>query len=651
MSVSAVARFTVLTVVLLAIASSAAILDAAPAPPETAIVPEAPPPPFCGPGAGVGSASVPPVGVAPREPFWVGVQIDDLEIGSDTPATPGVRLFPGGSAEVPGVDGCGEPVRIDGHACAPASVGPGIVPGSLPGPLDVPPAQGDLVTADPACPPQGFGRADPWVDARGDVMVGTLSIERGDLSVAGHAQIEGDLVVQGQSLVGVGPDTISLGDSLSRDGLRALALKAGDETRVTITKDGNVGIGTSMPETRLHVDGSAFMTGGVMASGGATFGVQRTTGPNFDFGIVEMRSHSARIPALTVSQAYCYVCPVLKVVDASHPDRAYLTLLADGGTIWSGVEKHYGCCEQTFLDIRPYSLHPSDSYAGQRFTIFRAPTLSPGSVATITGAATLAIEGPPTNGGGGRLADPSSLWVQAGTSRFDGRVGIGTATPTQALDVAGNAHVRGALVVGGQGVIMEHSETIHVGDLYGGDGYRALALRAGDDTRIMITLGGDVGIGTSSPSARLHVAGDVRADGHVLAHASAHVGDVAEPVSGAGLSPGDVVERAGFDALGKLVVRKATAPLSRGVVGVVSTSPSLMLAGLPSDTPLAVSGIVPVRVVGPVAADDLLVSSATPGAAMACPTGASCTGALVGKALEGHAGDGEGSVRAMIALG
>ncbi len=135
------------------------------------------------------------------------------------------------------------------------------------------------------------------------------------------------------------------------------------------------------------------------------------------------------------------------------------------------------------------------------------------------------------------------------------------------------------------------------------------------------------------------------------AASGASLGDVAEPVLGDGLDPGTVVELDGRDAVsGKLRVRATESAFSPAVVGVVSTSPSIVLAGLPTDVPLAVTGIVPVKVVGPVAPGDLLASSATRGHAQACRDASECFGAVLGKAIEAHAGDGAGVVHAIVGL-
>ena len=66
-----------------------------------------------------------------------------------------------------------------------------------------------------------------------------------------------------------------------------------------------------------------------------------------------------------------------------------------------------------------------------------------------------------------------------------GNVGIGTATPTEALDVAGNVHASGTFIAG--------STTTY------GDGFIALSA-----TDLAIT-GGNVGIGTASPASPLTV--------------------------------------------------------------------------------------------------------------------------------------------------
>ncbi len=236
--------------------------------------------------------------------------------------------------------------------------------------------------------------------------------------------------------------------------------------------------------------------------------------------------------------------------------------------------------------------------------------------------------------------DPSGISYGVGAAAGTGRVGVGTASPYGKLHVLGG----GGSSVPLYGVVMDGGDVNGNGRIEirsPGSPYLDFANDNTEDFDMRMILSGDDHLAIKG--------GDLSVDGHINAHSTEHVGDIAEPVVGAGLRPGDVVVADGFNADGKLRVRTATASLDRTVIGVVSTNPSLTLAGLATDTPLAVTGIVPVRVAGPVLLGDLLSSSDVPGAAMACQP-AVCGGAVIGKALESDT-DGDGFVRMMISLG
>lgn len=110
----------------------------------------------------------------------------------------------------------------------------------------------------------------------------------------------------------------------------------------------------------------------------------------------------------------------------------------------------------------------------------------------------------------------STTWAEQLRVTDSGNVGIGTSTPATKLDVAGNASISGNLSVGG---------TFTAANFGGGavtGGSSGLALNAGG-TNQSITLtpsgtgatviNGNVGVGTTSPSAKLDVAGVVRNQG------------------------------------------------------------------------------------------------------------------------------------------
>jgi hypothetical protein len=157
---------------------------------------------------------------------------------------------------------------------------------------------------------------------------------------------------------------------------------------------------------------------------------------------------------------------------------------------------------------------------------------------------------------------------------------------------------------------------------------------------------GNVGIGTTSPTAKLHVAGDVKVDGNIAAKYQ----DVAEWVdSTEPLEPGTLVV---IDALASNRVAPAGQPYDRRVIGAVSAQPGVLL-GEPGAGKVLVaqSGRVRIKVdarYGAVHIGDLLVSSPTRGHAMRSePIEVSGItlhrpGTVIGKALEPlEAGTGE----------
>jgi hypothetical protein len=166
-------------------------------------------------------------------------------------------------------------------------------------------------------------------------------------------------------------------------------------------------------------------------------------------------------------------------------------------------------------------------------------------------------------------------------------------------------------------------------------------------------LSGNVGIGTTSPSAKLQVAGDIKVDGNIAAKYQ----DVAEWVdSTEALEPGTLVV---IDSVAANRVAPAAQPYDLRVVGAVSRRPGLML-GEPGAGKVLVaqSGRVRVKVdarYGAVHVGDLLVSSPTRGHAMRSEpfemSGMTLhrPGTLVGKALE-PLEEGTGEILVLLTL-
>ena len=175
----------------------------------------------------------------------------------------------------------------------------------------------------------------------------------------------------------------------------------------------------------------------------------------------------------------------------------------------------------------------------------------------------------------------------------------------------------------------------------------------GTTERVRIDAAGNVGIGTASPSTKLHVVGDVTVSGNI----GAKYQDVAEWVETVErLEVGTVVI---VDPVESNRVVPSSGAYDTRVAGAVSRQPGLVL-GEPGDTKslIAQSGRVRVKVdatYGAVKPGDLLVTSPTPGYAMRSkPMKVSGQqlhrpGTLLGKALEGLPG-GKGEILVLLTL-
>ena len=237
-----------------------------------------------------------------------------------------------------------------------------------------------------------------------------------------------------------------------------------------------------------------------------------------------------------------------------------------------------------------------------------------------------------------------------------GNVGIGTATPQANLHVSGPG--RTTLMLDAPAA---NSPLLNF--LAGGQSRFSIFRPANTSDLSMdsnsmpnvlyLTNDGRVGVGTSNPATKLHVAGSVQADGNIAAKYQ----DVAEWVKTSGkVAHGTVVV---INTLERDHVLPSSMAYDTRVAGVVSENPGVLL-GTEDDgkTKVAHSGRVKVRVdtnYGPIAVGDLLVTSPTPGYAMrSTPVevgGVSIhrPGTLIGKALE-PLDQGQGEILVLLML-
>ena len=298
------------------------------------------------------------------------------------------------------------------------------------------------------------------------------------------------------------------------------------------------------------------------------------------------------------------------------------------------------------------------------------PSSASGTALSIGGYGNFSIDAPGV--GGGRFIVNNS-----------GYVGINTASPILPLHVYGAANgpvstgsiQNGMTFVGGYG-----GNGLFTGILLGSpytawmqSGYEIPS--AGAWYPISLNpLGGNVGIGTTAPGAKLEVDGNVKltsgsgasitfADGTVQSTAYTGVtcgGDYAETVDVAGsrssYEPGDVMvlgRESGSD------VTKSSEPYSTMVAGIYSTKPGVVGRRQTTDPktstteiPMAMVGIVPTKVSaenGPIQRGDLLVSSSIPGYAMKGTDRSRMLGAVLGKAM-GNLDAGTGVIEVLVTL-
>jgi hypothetical protein len=231
-----------------------------------------------------------------------------------------------------------------------------------------------------------------------------------------------------------------------------------------------------------------------------------------------------------------------------------------------------------------------------------------------------------------------------------GKVGIGTANPLVNFDtkVGINQHV-------GIQTISSTPTLIYLND---SNSYTTGRIEA-SALLLNAASGGNVGIGTTNPTTRLHVVGNATVNGDITVdgNIAAKYQDVAEWVEGSGaLEPGTVVV---IDEEHRGHIRASDSSYDTTVVGAVSPQPGLILGESgPNKVMVSQSGRVRVKVdasYGTIRAGDLLVTSPTPGHAMRSEPvmiggiAMHRPGTLLGKALQ-PLSEGRGEVLVLLTL-
>lgn len=260
-------------------------------------------------------------------------------------------------------------------------------------------------------------------------------------------------------------------------------------------------------------------------------------------------------------------------------------------------------------------------------------------------------------------ANPAVRVRGSGTSRElfsvlqNGNVGIGTSTPASRLHLlnAGEAEFRLQVSGGAMAVVRGTPGFADVGSFTN----HPLRVFTNSTEVARVLPNGNIGIGTATPNAKLHVAGNTTITGNVVVdgNIAAKYQDVAEWVDSAEpLEAGMVVI---IDETGHNRVKAASTSYDSRVAGAVSPQPGLIL-GEPGEGKVLVAQSGRVRIkadarYGAIKAGDLLVSSPRKGYAMRSKpirmgrASMHRPGTVLGKALEPLA-SGTGEILVLLTL-
>ncbi|NQU66646.1 MAG: hypothetical protein HQ510_01765, partial [Candidatus Marinimicrobia bacterium] len=252
-----------------------------------------------------------------------------------------------------------------------------------------------------------------------------------------------------------------------------------------ISSNGNVGIGTVTPSSKLEVAGDDSTT---------TIDINNSL---YNGGISQVRFKSFGMPRYSLGLDHTNSSYGKFKIGMTTPANNTLLTIDAGGNVGIGTTS-----PSTKLEV-----------AGQ----VKITGGSPGSGKVLTSDGTgLASWQTPTGGGG---AD--SDWTVSGNNMYSqpsGNIGIGTTTPGVKFDVSGKIRSNEAIHVlhssGNASTFEVSSNDLFIHNSSAGEiGFGTSTFNSQSIRRLTIKNDGNVGIGTDTPSTKLEVAGQVKITG------------------------------------------------------------------------------------------------------------------------------------------
>jgi hypothetical protein len=312
--------------------------------------------------------------------------------------------------------------------------------------------------------------------------------------------------------------TLYLGSNVAQ--WNALSIDASTTTfntngseNMRITSSGNVGIGTTSPVNKLSVIGDIGYTG--VIGQGSIYG----NPANGSYATMQLYNGSTGYTTLN-NQSFGYY------FNTGGGNK--LTIL-NGGNVGIGTTGPSGK-----LEVRQSANNGNTgAFTNTHVKLTASATADNTGFVGITAATSTSdnygysFGAQRTSGGVGNFKINYHNNSAAGLNRFiidqNGNVGIGTTSPAEKLSIAGG-NLLISLYVGGKTDSSQDGLRMSIDNA--GNGYidhrgsGNLNFRAdnvaGAATRMVITSGGNVGIGTTSPSEKLHVVGNIKTSGQVI---------------------------------------------------------------------------------------------------------------------------------------
>jgi hypothetical protein len=394
----------------------------------------------------------------------------------------------------------------------------------------------------------GIGTTAPTVSGN----FRTLEVKSGDATSGGMfilatSDNAGVMRMYSTSTVLYIDDSSSTSDLyLKTNGANYVALGTNNAERLRVTSTGNVGIGTTSPAARLDVNGNLRTYTGITSLGyhgdtfienilpatnngaatgevqlrmwcsepgvtwdwaGFGYNVRNDNGSPAGFGRVNTSFGQAYMRFATTGDWYFYN------TNTSGTRTTTMTLTGNGdvgiGTTAPSQKLHVNGDALVNGNARITSTNALffQDYGGGWFMQDTSYLRTYNQKSIWTGSGFLASEGGLSVGYGG--ATPP--WQGA---IINGNVGIGTTSPTAALSISRGVGVNAYIEVAGNNNTIGTTSMLY-GQDGGSSGYvwnRANApvyFGTNNSTRMFLTAAGDFGIGTTSPSAKLHVEGRI----------------------------------------------------------------------------------------------------------------------------------------------